>query len=86
MENYRFYLSMRVRCFESSKQDSSSFVYSSGASIAPGDGDLDGCTSSVGDSDDDATFFFQTCLGCGLAFGVEGSSFSNSSSSLFFGS
>jgi len=83
--NYRFYLTMRVQCFESSKQDSSSFVYSLGASVGPGDGDLDSCTSSDGDSDDESTFFFWTYLGCGLAFGIEVSSFSTSPSS-FFGS
>jgi hypothetical protein len=37
------------------------------------DGELDGCTSSDGDSDD-VTFSFHTCLVCGLALGGVGSS------------
>ena len=44
MDNYRFYLSARVWNFESAEPDFSIFVNSSGASIGPGDGDLDGCT------------------------------------------
>jgi hypothetical protein len=84
--NYRIYLLARVRCLESAEQDCSSLVYSSGAWIGPGDGDLDGCTSSDGDSDDDAIFSFQTSLGCGLNFGVVGSSFTTYPSSSFFGS
>ena len=78
--NYRFYLTMRVQCFESSEQDSSGFVYSSGASVGPGDGDLDSCTSCDGDSDD-VTFSLHTCLVYGLDFGRVGSSFTTSSSS-----
>ena len=58
MDNYRFYLLARVRCFESSELDSSSLIYSLGASVGPEDGDLDGCTSSNGESNDDATFSF----------------------------
>jgi len=84
MDNYRFYLLTRVRCFESSEQDSSSLVYSLGASIAPRDGDLDGCTSSDGDSDDDATFSFHTCLDYGLVLGGVGSSFTRALGSSSF--
>jgi hypothetical protein len=76
---------VRVWCFESSEQDSY-LVYSSGASIGPGDGDLDGCTSYNSDSNDDATFSFQTCLGSGLDFSVVASSLITSPSSSFFGS
>ena len=47
MDNYRFYLPVRF-----------GIIYSSGASVGPGDKDLDGCTSCDGDSDDDATFSF----------------------------
>ena len=86
MDNYRFYLPARVRCFESSKQDSSCLVYSLGASIGPRYAGLDGCTSCDGDSDDDATFSFQTCSVCGFDFGVAGSSFTASPSSSFLGS
>ena len=85
MDNYQFYLPMRVWNFESAELDFSSLSYSSGASIDPRDRDLDNCTCCDGDSDDDATFFFQTCLGCGLDFGVVGSSFTTCPSS-FFGS
>ena len=44
MDNYRFYLPARVRSFESAEPDFSILFHSSGASIGPGDGDLDGCT------------------------------------------
>ena len=86
MDNYRFYLPARVQCFESSEQDSSCLVHSFGASIGPRDANLDGCTSCDGDSDDDATFSFQTCLGCGLDFGIVYLSFAIYPSSSFFGS
>jgi hypothetical protein len=59
MDNYWFYLSARVQCFESSKQDlTREVLHSLGASVGLGDGDLDGCPSYDGDSDDDATFSF----------------------------
>jgi hypothetical protein len=62
--------------FKSSEQDFfSNLVYSLGASVGLGDGDLDGCTSCVGNSDDVVTFFFHTCLVCGLDLGEVGSSF-----------
>ena len=86
MDNYRFYLPARVRNFESAEPDLSSLVYCSGASIGPGDGDYDGCTFYDGDSNNDATFFFQTCFGCEFDFGVAGLSFSTSPSSSLFGS
>ena len=86
MDNHRFYLPARIQNFESAELDFSSLVHSSGAPIGPEDGDLDGCTYNDGDSDDDATFFFHTCLGCGLVFGVVDSLFSICPSSLFFGS
>ena len=87
MENYRFYLPARVRCFESSEQDlTGEVLYSSCASGSLGDGDLDGCTSYDGDSDDDVTFSFQTYLVCGLVLGVVDSSFIASTSSSFLGS
>ena len=73
---YRFSLPTRVRYFESAELDFSSLVYSSGASFSPRDGDLDGCTSSDGDSNDDSTFSFQIYLGFGLDFGVVDSPFS----------
>ena len=87
---YRFSLPARVRYFESAELDFSSLVYSSGASFSPRDGDLDGCTSSDGDSDDVVTFPFHTCLVRRLDFGRVGSSFttslgSSSFSHLFFG-
>jgi hypothetical protein len=53
----------------------SNLVYSSGAYVGLGDGDLDGCTSCVGDSNDVVTFSFHTCLVCGLDLGGVGSSF-----------
>ena len=83
MDNYRFYLPTRVRNFESAEPDFSSIIHSLGASISPEDGDLDDCTSYDGDSNDDATFSFQTCLGDGIDFGRIGSSFTTSSSSFF---
>ena len=43
MDNYRFYLLARVQNFKSTEPDFSSLFHSSGASIGPGDGDLDGC-------------------------------------------
>jgi hypothetical protein len=76
MDNYRCYLSARVHIFKSSGYDF--FLQScfpSGASIDLRDGDLDGCTSCVGDSDDVVTFFFHTCLVYGLDLGGVGSSF-----------
>ena len=45
MDNYQFYLPARVRDFKSAEPDFSSCIYSSGASVGPGDGDPDGCTS-----------------------------------------
>ena len=44
MNNYRFYLPARVRNLESAEPDFSNLVYSLGASIGTGDGDLDDCT------------------------------------------
>ena len=87
MDNYQFYLPARVRCFESSEQDSSSLIYSSGASVGLGDGDLDSCTSC---DSDDVTFSFHTYLAGGLDLGSVGSFFTNSlgcpsSSHSFFG-
>jgi hypothetical protein len=76
MDNYRCYLPARVRIFKSSGQDFfSNLVYSSGASVSLGDGDLDGCTSCVGDSDDVVIFSFHTCLVCELVLGGVVSSF-----------
>ena len=72
---------MRVWIFESSRQDFSSLDHSLGASVGPRDRDLDGCTSCDGDSDDDATFSFHTCLVCGLDFGGVGSFFTTSTPS-----
>ena len=87
MDNYQFYLLTRVRCFKSSEQDlTGEVLYSLGASIGLGDGDLDGCTSCDGDSNDDVTFSFHTSLVYGLVFGIVGSSFMASTSSSFFGS
>ena len=84
MDNYLVYLPTRVQCFKSFEEDlNSEVLYSSGASIDPRDGDLDGCTSYDGDSDDDVTFSFQTCLVCGLDFGVVDSFFTTSTSSSF---
>ena len=81
MDNYQFYLLARVRIFKSSGQDlTGKSFYSLGASIGLGDGDLDGYTSSDGDSYV-ATFSFHTCFICGLDFGGVGSSFVGSSSS-----
>ena len=63
IDNYQFYLLARVQCFKSSEQDLiEEVLYFLGASIGLGDGDLDGCTSCDGDSNDDVTFSFQTCL------------------------
>ena len=45
MDNYLLYLPARVQDFKSTEQDFSSCIYSSGASVAPRDGDIDGCTS-----------------------------------------
>ena len=88
MDNYRCYLLARVQNFKSSNRTTSSLVYTLGASVGLRDGDLDGCTSCDGDSDD-VTFSFRTYLVCGLDFGGVGSSFttsgSSSSSHLFFG-
>jgi hypothetical protein len=76
MDNYRCYLLARVWIFKSSGQDFfSNLVYSLGALVGLGDGDLDGCTSCVGDSDDVIIFSFHTCLVCGLDLGRVGSSF-----------
>ena len=87
MENYRFYLLERVQNFESAEPDlTGEVLHSSGALIGSKDGDLDGCTSCDGDSNEDVTLSFQTCLVCALAFGVGDSSFMASTSSLFFGS
>jgi len=86
MDNYRFYLPLRVRNFESAEPDFSSLIHYSGASFSLGDGYLDGCTSRDDVSDDDATFSFQTCLGCGLDFGIVYLSFAIYPSSSFFGS
>ena len=87
MDNYRLYHLAMVWCFQSSEQDlTREVLYSSGASIGPGDGHLNGCTSCDGDSDDNATFSFQSCLGCGLDFGVLGSLFSTPPSYSLFGS
>ena len=58
-------------------------AYSLGASTGPRDGDLDGCTSYDGDSDDDATFSFHTFLVCGLDFCGVDSFFTTSTSSSF---
>ena len=59
MDNNQFFLLARVQCFKSFEQDlTGEVLYSLGASIGPGDGDLDGCTSCDGDSDDGATFSF----------------------------
>ena len=78
MDNYQLYLLSRVRIFKS---------FSLGASVGPGDGDLDGCTSCEGDSDDGTTFSFHTRLVCELILGGVGSSFTGSlsSSNSFFG-
>ena len=43
LDNYRFYLPARVRNFKFAEPDFSSCIYSLGASVGPGDGDLDGC-------------------------------------------
>jgi hypothetical protein len=50
-------------------------VYSSGVSVSLEDGDLDGCTSYVGDSDDVVTFSFHTYLVYRLDLGGVGLSF-----------
>ena len=87
MDNYQFYLPARVQCFKSSEYDLiEEVLYFLGASIGLGDGDLDGCTSCDGDSNDDVTFSFHTYLVCGLDFGRVGSSFIGPSSSSFLGS
>jgi hypothetical protein len=53
-----------------------------GALSGLGDGDLDGCAACDIDTGD-VTFFFHTCLVCGLDLGGIGSSFIGSSGSLF---
>ena len=79
MDNYRCYLPAMVQNFKSSGQDSlEKVLYSLGASVGLRDGDLDGCTSCNGDSDD-VTFSFHTYFICGLDFGGVGSSFTGSS-------
>jgi hypothetical protein len=83
MDNYQYYLPVRVRIFKSSEQDYHSF----GASVNPEDADLNGHTFCNGDSDD-VTFFFHTCLVYKFDLGEVGSSFTGSSGSShsFFGS
>jgi hypothetical protein len=45
MDNYRFYLSARVQNFKPTEPDLiGEVLHSSGASVGPRDGDLDGCT------------------------------------------
>ena len=60
MDNYRFYLLARVRSFESAEPDFSILFHSLGASIGPGDGDLDGCTCFSRHSS------LEHCFGLGL--------------------
>ena len=72
------------------EQDLRNVLYSLGASFELRDGDLDGCTSCDGDSDDGVTFSFHTCLVYGFDLGGVGSSFttslgSSSSFHSFFG-
>ena len=62
----------------------SSLVHFLGASVGLGDGDLNGCTSCDGDSDD-ITFAFHSCLVCGLDLGRVGFTGSSSSSHPFLG-
>jgi hypothetical protein len=54
MDNYQFYLSVRVQWFKSSEQDSY-HVHSLGASSDPKGGDLDNCACWDGDYEDDVT-------------------------------
>ena len=82
MDNYRCYLMVRVQIFKSSGQDlTREKSFTLGASFGLSDGDPDGCTSCDGDFDDNVTFSFHTCLGCGLVIGGVGSSFTNTSGS-----
>ena len=60
MDNYRFYLLVRVWDFKSAKPDFSVHVYSSGASIGPGDGELDDCICFSCQSN------LEYCFGLGL--------------------
>jgi hypothetical protein len=57
MDNYRFYLCRGFGVLSPSNK-TGGVLHSSGASTGPGDGDLNGCTSCDGDSNDDVTFSF----------------------------
>ena len=77
MDNYRCYLTVRVLIFKSFEQDLTGEKFFIPLVHHPGlsGGDPDGYTSCDGDSDDDVTFSFHTCLDCGLVLGRVGSSF-----------
>ena len=60
MDNYRFYLPVRVQDFKSSELDFSSCIYSLGGLVGLGDGDPDGCTGFLCHSK------LEHCFGLGL--------------------